>query len=75
MTTLVVSLRNLTLPSPKRQLAPPGWKQKISSLAPALLPRGGRRWSGQGDASFIGRNLLLIWPETPKAASASAQRQ
>ena len=34
----MVSLTNRTLPSPKRQLMPPGWNEKSSSLAPALLP-------------------------------------
>ena len=29
---------NWTWPSPKRTLTPPGWNEKSSSLAPALLP-------------------------------------
>src|SRR5262245_37931044 len=40
-TTLVESLRKRTEPSPIRTLAPPGWYEKISSLAPALLPAVG----------------------------------
>ena len=35
---LIDSLMKWTLPSPKRTLTPPGWNEKSSSLAPALLP-------------------------------------
>src|SRR5512135_981719 len=38
VTTLMLSLMNRTLPSPKRQLTPPLWYENSSSLAPALLP-------------------------------------
>ena len=64
------SLMNRTEPSPKRQLAPPGWKLKISSLAARRCCRPVPRMPGGGarGVSFIRRNLLLIEPETPKAA-------
>ena len=58
ITTLVVSLRNLTLPSPKRQFAPPGWKQKISSLLPALLPAA-RQVVCQGVPQLVRLELVV----------------
>jgi hypothetical protein len=37
-TMFKLSLRNRTEPSPSSAVTPPGWKPKISSFAPALLP-------------------------------------
>ena len=56
---------------------PPGWKENSSSLAPALLPKVTPDDGGlvQAVTSYIGRYLLLGWPETPKEVSGSAQRQ
>src|SRR5262249_18918863 len=60
VTTLTVSFKKRTLPSPINTLTPPGWNENSSSFAPALFPcatNGG--CSVHGDSSRSGRNLLL----------------
>src|SRR3954452_10358681 len=76
----MVSSINCALPSAKTAIAPPGWKEKISSLGPQLLVA-----QVQSGGPPCGVLLLLIGfltapatelggPDTPLPLSGSAQR-
>ena len=54
VTTLIVSLRKRTLPSPIRTLTPPGWNENSSSLLPALLP-----WATNGPVAVQAVGLVI----------------